>query len=95
MARPIKDPITIIDLKTDGLRFPGREKLVGKVSRFLDYYRNAKRTPPAYITILQDDLDKAREAALSRKKKRAAPGVSFAFDGIPLAGFYSMKRKEG
>ncbi len=93
MARPRKDPLIVIDLKSDSLRFPGRFDLEKTINRYLDYYKTSRKCPPNYIPLKKEDIDIAREAALSRKKKGAAPSVSFSFDGIPLVAFNPIKKE--
>jgi len=94
MARPKKDPLTVIDLSRDVLRFPGRFDLEKKLRRYVDYYKTSRKYLPEYITLGADDLEEAKKTALKRKKVRVAPGVSFSFDGIPLVPLNHLK-KEG
>ena len=68
-----KDPVTVIDLKVDKLRFPDRVDLVKQISNYIDYYLKARKDPPSYITLSNEQLANARETALSRKKVKVAP----------------------
>lgn len=79
-----KDPLIVIDLKVDKLRFPDRVDLVKQIASYIDYCRRARKVLPLYITLSNEQIENARESALSRKKEKAAPGVSFSYDGSPL-----------
>lgn len=94
MAKPKKEPLTVIELTSDKVRFPGRFELEKKLRRYVDYYKTSKRSLPEYITLGAEDLDAAKAGVLKRKKVRVAPGVSFSFDGIRLVPLNHLK-KEG
>lgn len=94
MARPKKEPLSVIELSSDPLRFPGEFELQKKLRKYVDYYKTSRKYLPEYITLGADDLEEAKKSALKRKKVRVAPGVSFLFDGMPLVALVHLK-KEG
>lgn len=86
-----KEPISVIELTKDPLRFDGRHEFCLMLNRFVDYYKTSRKSFPEYLTVEREHYEKMRKAALSRKKIAVKDGVSFAFEGIPLVCFNPIR----
>lgn len=89
--KPKREPISVIELSKDPLRFDGRHEFCLMLNRFVDYYKVSWKSLPEYLAVEREHYEKMRKAALSRKKVAVKAGVSFSYEGIPLVCFSPVK----